>query len=294
MPLLLLLLIAILSGLGAAFLTRLSLRRAVAPPVVEVALEAGRHAEGAAGRRAARAARLDPEKATGFALTLALVVVLAGGLVLALLAVVVRSTDVLAGLDSSVAEWGDRHATAWSHDGLTLVTSLGETWTVVVVAVAVAVVEIGRTRSGWVAAFLLAVILGDKFLTETVKELMDRARPALEPVAATLGPSFPSGHTSTAAASWAAFALVASRWWGRRVWPALAGVAVGIAVAVAVSRVLLDVHWLTDVLAGLALGWAWFAVCAIAFGGRILRFGVAAQAAGRGGVEAASGDPAGT
>ncbi len=28
---------------------------------------------------------------------------------------------------------------------------------------------------------------------------MDRARPALEPVAATLGPSFPSGHTSTAA-----------------------------------------------------------------------------------------------
>ena len=294
MSLLLLLLIAILSGLGAAFLTRLYLRRAVAPPVVEVALEAGRHAEGAAGRRAVRAARLDPEKATGVALTLALVVVLAGGLVLALLAVVVRSTDVLAGLDSSVAEWGDRHTTAWSHDGLTLVTSLGETWTVVLVAVAVAVVEIGRTRSGWVAAFLLAVILGDKFLTETVKELMDRARPALEPVAATLGPSFPSGHTSTAAASWAAFALVASRWWGRRVWPALAGVAVGIAVAVAVSRVLLDVHWLTDVLAGLALGWAWFAVCAIAFGGRILRFGVAAQAAGRGGVEAASGDPAGT
>ena len=294
MPLLLLLLIAILSGLGAAFLTRLYLRRAVAPPVVEVALEAGRHAEGAAGRRAVRAARLDPEKATGFALTLALVVVLAGGLVLALLAVVVRSTDVLAGLDSSVAEWGDRHTTAWSHDGLTLVTSLGETWTVVVVAVAVALVDIGRTRSRWVAAFLLAVILGDKLLTETVKELMDRARPALEPVAATLGPSFPSGHTSTAAASWAAFALVASRWWGRRAWPALAGVAVGIAVAVAVSRVLLDVHWLTDVLAGLALGWAWFAVCAIAFGGRILRFGVAAQAAGRGGVEAASGDSAGT
>ena len=88
--------------------------------------------------------------------------------------------------------------------------------------------------------------------------------------------------------------LAGCRWWGRRVWPALAGVAVGIAVAVAVSRVLLDVHWLTDVLAGLALGWAWFAVCAIAFGGRILRFGVAAQAVGRGGVEAASGDSAGT
>ena len=294
MPLLLLLLIAILSGLGAASLTRLYGRRPVAPPVVEVALEAGRHAESAAGRRAVRAARLDPERATGLALTLALVVVLAGGLVLALLAVVVRSTDLLAGLDRTVAEWGDRHTTAWSHDGLTLVTSLGATWTVVLVAVVVALIEIGQTRSRWVAPFLLAVILGDKLLTETVKDLIDRARPALEPVAATLGPSFPSGHSSTAAAAWAAFALVAGRWWGRRAWPALAGVAVGIAVAVAVSRVLLDVHWLTDVLAGLALGWAWFAVCAIAFGGRILRFGAAAQAAGRGGVEAASGDSAGT
>ena len=160
MPLLLLLLIAILSGLAAAFLTRLYPQRAVAPPVVEVALEAGRHAAGAAGRRAVRAARLDPEKATGLALTLALVAVLAGGVVLALLAVVVRSTDVLAGIDSSVAEWGDRHATAWSHDGLTLVTNLGETWTVVVVAVAVALVEIARTRSRWVAPFLLAVIAG--------------------------------------------------------------------------------------------------------------------------------------
>ena len=51
--------------------------------------------------------------------------------------------------------------------------------------------------------------------------------------------------------------------------------------AVAASRVLLDVHWLSDVIAGLALGWAWFAVCAIAFGGRILRFGAGAEVAAR-------------
>src|SRR5215207_3047552 len=281
MPLLLLLLIAILSGLAAAFLTRLYPRRALAPPVVEAALEAGRHAATAPGWRAVRAARLDPEKATGLALTLALLALFIGGVVLALLAVVVRSTDVLAGLDSSVAEWGDEHANAWTHDALTAVTYLGETVTVTVVAVVVAAVEYARTRSRWVVPFLVAVIAGDKLLTAGVKELVDRARPEIEAVAATLGPSFPSGHTSTAAASWAALALVAGRWWGRRAWPALAGGAVGIAVAVALSRVLLDVHWLTDVLGGLALGWAWFAACAIAFGGRLLSFGASARAAGQ-------------
>jgi membrane-associated phospholipid phosphatase len=292
MPILLLLLISVLAGLGAALLTRRYPGRASAPAVIEVAREAGEHATGAAAQRAARAARLDPEKATGLALTLALLVILVGGVVLALLAIVVRSTDVLAGIDSSVAEWGHRHGSAaWSRDALTLVTRLGEAWVVVPVAILVAGVELARTRSRWVVPFLLAVILGDKLLTAGVKELVDRARPEIEAVAATLGPSFPSGHTSTAAASWAAFALVAGRWWGRPSWPALAGAAVGIAVAVALSRVFLDVHWLTDVLGGLALGWAWFAACAIAFGGRLLSFGASAQAAGRGAAEAASAEP---
>ena len=59
------------------------------------------------------------------------------------------------------------------------------------------------------------------------------------------------------------------------------GIAVAIAVAVASSRVLLGVHWFTDVLAGLALGWAWFALGAIAFGGRLLRFGAPVEAAER-------------
>ena len=282
MPSLLLLAIAVTAGLAAASLTRLYARRHPgAPLAIETAREVGRHGGGPAARRVLRAARLDPERATGLALALAVAAVLVGGMVLAVLAVVVRDTDALAGLDTSAAEWGDQHATAFSHEAITLVTRLGEATAVVVAAVVVAAVEIARTRSRWVIPFLVVVMLGDTLLTEAIKELVDRARPEIEPVAATLGPSFPSGHTSTAAASWAACALVAGRWWGPRSWPALAGVAVGIAVAVAASRVLLDVHWLSDVIAGLALGWAWFAACALAFGGHALRFGAAAQVAAR-------------
>jgi undecaprenyl-diphosphatase len=59
----------------------------------------------------------------------------------------------------------------------------------------------------------------------------------------------------------------------------LAGVGAGIAACVAATRVFLGVHWLTDVLAGLILGWTWFAIVSIAFGGRLLHFAEPAAAA---------------
>jgi len=44
---------------------------------------------------------------------------------------------------------------------------------------------------------------------------------------------------------------------------------------------MLGVHWLSDVVAGLAFGWAWFSVGAIGFGGRFLRFGAPVEQATR-------------
>ena len=160
-------------------------------------------------------------------------------------------------------------------------TDLGGTWFVLALGVVVCVVEYLRVPNRWIPFFLLTVLVGEVVLVNAVKQLLDRVRPTFNPIAETLGPSFPSGHSATAAALYAAVALVLARRRSPRSRSLLAGAAVAVAIGVAASRVLLGVHWLSDVVAGLAFGWGWFALCAIAFGGRFLTFGQPAKKAAR-------------
>jgi Membrane-associated phospholipid phosphatase len=207
--------------------------------------------------------RLNPETATGLALTVAMIAAIAGGVVFGVLAYLIRTNAGLLGIDNGVAKWGNRHATATSTHVLNDLTQLGGIYVVVGLCVVLAVAETFRQRTVWVPLFIIAVMGGEEILTLSVKQLADRVRPTFNPVAATLGPSFPSGHSATAAAFYATAALLIGRWRPRPTRAVIAGLAAGIAVGVAATRVLLDVHWLTDVIAGLSLGWAWFAVCAM-------------------------------
>jgi membrane-associated phospholipid phosphatase len=283
MPLLLVFILAVTVALTVGLVTWRYPRaaRPSAAPALETARKVGETVAKHPRLRAVLDPRLDPETATGLALTLALLLAIGGGLVLAVLAYLVRTNSHLIGIDNGIAKWGNRHATATSMRGLNDLTQLGSVYVVVVLCVVLAVAETIRQRSVWVIAFIVSVMAGEEILTLSVKQLAGRVRPTFNPAAATLGPSFPSGHSATAAAFYAAAALLLGRWRSRPTRAVLTGLAAGIAVAVASTRVLLDVHWLTDVIAGLALGWAWFAVCGIAFGGRILRFGAAAKTAAR-------------
>jgi membrane-associated phospholipid phosphatase len=221
--------------------------------------------------------RLDPEAATGLALTVALGLVFAAALGFGLVSDMVTSETGLYRLDASAAAWGAENATPASTWFLGLVTWLGATITVLAVTGLLGGLEWLRRRRLAVLAFMVTVVVGQNLIANTVKELVDRERPPVPHLAPSSGFSFPSGHTAAAAATWAAVALVVGRGRPLRVKAWLAAGAAGITVAVAASRVLLGVHWLTDVIGGAALGFGWFVVCSVAFGGALLHFGAPAE-----------------
>jgi membrane-associated phospholipid phosphatase len=225
-------------------------------------------------------ARMDPGTATGLGLTLALIGVVAGGAILGVLALLVRASDTgLVAVDRSAATWGAHNATSFSTTVLRVITQLGATVTITVLAIAVAVFEYRRGHSRSVPAYLALVVIGQMAIVNLIKLVIARARPDIDPRAGFTGASFPSGHTTAAASFYAAAALLLGRGRSLRVRSILVGVAVAVALAVGASRVLLGVHWFTDVLAGLALGWSWFAICGVAFGGRMMRFAAPVEAA---------------
>jgi membrane-associated phospholipid phosphatase len=106
------------------------------------------------------------------------------------------------------------------------------------------------------AVFLLLSLLGATAMAQVFKFWIARPRPDLFPVVSPipLDGSYPSAHTMQAVAAAVAFTLLARP---HRVW--LAPVLLGLAGLVAWSRVQLQVHFPTDVLAGALAAALWVA-----------------------------------
>lgn len=113
-------------------------------------------------------------------------------------------------------------------------------------------------RQRRIALFLVLTVELSAVTTELAKFLVHRPRPDTALVHA-LSTSFPSGHALGVMVS--VLALLAVAWPGirprLRAWWVAAGVLV--IVAIGVGRVVLNVHHPSDVMAGWALGYAWFA-----------------------------------
>jgi membrane-associated phospholipid phosphatase len=116
--------------------------------------------------------------------------------------------------------------------------------------------QIDRTRGVRICEALGAAVVGTTLLATVIKRLLGRARPRSEHAGKFLGPSFehanyresfPSSHSSSAVAFATVLALA---------YPGAAVTFWGLAIVCAVLRYLMDAHWPSDVLGGIALGYA--------------------------------------
>jgi membrane-associated phospholipid phosphatase len=113
------------------------------------------------------------------------------------------------------------------------------------------------------AAILLASVAGGGLLNYWLKLLFHRVRPDMVgALTQTSGFSFPSGHAMISVIFFGFLAYILVKSVSGWAWRAVLILGIGLApLAIGLSRLVLGVHYPTDVLAGWMVGAAWLAAC---------------------------------
>ena len=153
--------------------------------------------------------------------------------------------------DRGVRQWVDPLRDGWLHVAMETVSVLGDAVGLVTMIV-LASALLWRISRGW-AVLLPALMAGTGALQYLTKWLADRPRPNDLPW------GFPSGHVLSLTVFFGVIAyLVATRSCRRHRWRIATWASGGaIVLAVAFSRIYLDMHWLSDVVGGFSAGAAY-------------------------------------
>jgi undecaprenyl-diphosphatase len=150
----------------------------------------------------------------------------------------------------------------WIEEAARDLTALGGVPVLAMFTVA-AVTYLWLRRLRAYALLAAGAVAGGALLFSLLKALFGRPRPTVVPMLVEEGaPSFPSGHATLSAVVYLSVAVLLARFEpSPRLRFYLLGVGLFVTVVVGLTRVLLGVHYPTDVLAGWSLGLAWAAVC---------------------------------
>ncbi|WP_078462370.1 phosphatase PAP2 family protein [Sphingomonas sp. NIC1] len=185
---------------------------------------------------------------------------LGGGLLLVVASLF--ATGRVTGLDPAILLWMRRHTGdhGWLIAFSRVVTVMGNNATLwIATAVAIAVCAI-RRRWQW-CTYLTGTTAGGAVIISAIKTAVGRPRPTVvSHLVDVQTASFPSGHAMDSAFVYGsiAIAIVAGADGGRR-WNLVVVAAMLLVFAIGASRIVLGVHWPTDVAAGWAIGLCWTA-----------------------------------
>ena len=151
---------------------------------------------------------------------------------------------------------------SWLFAAMRDVTALGDTPVLTLVTGIAAGAALVRRRIG-MAVFIALTIAVGAVLDTQLKLVFARPRPSVVPhLVDVTSASFPSGHAmNSAIVCLTLAALLARRTTDRGLRAYLACIGVGLALVVGASRVVLGVHYPTDVIGGWVAGAAWAASC---------------------------------
>jgi undecaprenyl-diphosphatase len=180
--------------------------------------------------------------------------------------------EVLAGTTQEFDTWVVRllrqpgqpelpHGPRWLGEIGRDITALGSYAVLSIIVIAVA----GFLRLYYLYRMMWLVVLtsvSGAILSHVLKHFFARERPDLVPLAGTMSPSFPSGHSMLSAIIYLSLGvLLAQTAFRRRIKAYFLTVAMGLTFLVGISRIYLGVHYPTDVLAGWTVGLVWALGC---------------------------------
>lgn len=145
------------------------------------------------------------------------------------------------------------------------VTELGSLWFLALFTIATIIALWVRNKDKWGILFFIAAIGGGGLLTKVLKFYYERGRPAINEDIDAVGYSFPSGHSmgSLIFYGFLTYFIIRSETRKGVKW-FTATVAVLLVVLIGISRIYLDAHYPSDVIAGHLAGAIWLILCILA------------------------------
>jgi len=206
-------------------------------------------------------ARLSPKEFLGLHLTIGVLVLAIAAIAFSTIAEDVARNAAIVQTDIAVATWLHLHATPSIIALLMVITNLHSPLGVTLMAAALASYVAYRRWFYWLLALVVA-LPGGMLVNDLVKHLFHRARPQFDDPILLLGTfSFPSGHVAGSTLFYGFLvALVMNRIspQGSRV--GIVVVAIGMIALVAISRMMLGAHYLSDVAGAFCESLAWLAI----------------------------------